>query len=42
MTAKNYNIKLHVSIIGAKTMPSFSTLCKLHHKKLLYYPTMLQ
>jgi len=30
------DIKLPVPITDGKTMLSFSTLCKLHHKKLLH------
>jgi len=36
MRAKTMNIKLPVSIMDDKTMFSFSTLHKLHHKNLLH------
>jgi len=33
---RTMDIKLPLSIINAKTMPNFSALHKLHHKKLLH------
>jgi len=36
MTAKTVHIKLHVPIIDAKTIFSFSILHKLHHKQLFH------